>query len=321
LSLINPNLIGHWKLDEGAGIVAYDSASDNDGNLMGDPNWVTGKIGSYALSFDGDGDYINVGNDLSLKPPLPVTLAAWIKLSMVNKDQHIINLDKLPSVHTGIWFAVRDTNELVATYGDGGGGNPSDRRTKNGTTALDVDTWYHVAAVIKGPTDMDIYINGVDDGGTYSGSGGSLYYTANNDSFIGSYGGFSHFFDGIIDDVRVYDRALFPEEVKELYYEGLSYSERAIIELKDAINEKTAALVNISEALTYEYTAFGFLEESLLEKDYGGLSKQDIAGARRAIRSEIRKQQHCLDTLADSIDALEETLITLGWQPDPNQAP
>lgn len=69
---------------------------------------------------------------------------------------------------------------------------------------------------------MDLYVNGFDDGGTYSGTGGSLYYTANNDSFIGTLVGSLYLFDGIIDDVRVYDRALTAEEVWQLYQDGLN---------------------------------------------------------------------------------------------------
>ena len=52
LSLIPPEATSHWKFDEGSGTTAADSVGDNDGNII-DADWVTGKIGSWALDFDG----------------------------------------------------------------------------------------------------------------------------------------------------------------------------------------------------------------------------------------------------------------------------
>jgi len=59
------------------------------------------------------------------------------------------------------------------------------------------------------------YINGVDDEGTYSGSGGTLAYS-NGNSYIASINPNEFFFDGLIDDVRIYNHALSPAEIQEL---------------------------------------------------------------------------------------------------------
>ncbi|MHC4423727.1 MAG: hypothetical protein ACYSWR_03540, partial [Planctomycetota bacterium] len=72
-------LISLWEFEEGDGTIAHDSVGNNDGTIYG-ASWTTGVIGG-ALRFDGVDDYVNVGNDNSLKPPLPVTLSAWINLS------------------------------------------------------------------------------------------------------------------------------------------------------------------------------------------------------------------------------------------------
>jgi len=64
---------------------------------------------------------------------------------------------------------------------------------------------------------MDLYVNGVDDGGSYSGTGGSLSYSTGS-SFIGGRGGSTMLFDGAIDDVRVYNRALSGEEIQGLMH-------------------------------------------------------------------------------------------------------
>ncbi|MDD5064685.1 MAG: hypothetical protein PHQ35_08025 [Phycisphaerae bacterium] len=211
--------ISIWKFDEGSGTIAHDSSGDNDGTLVNGPTWTTGHINS-ALSFDGVDDYVDLGNDSSLKPPLPVTISAWIKLDTLEVQNGILALDaSFPTLY-GIFFYVGQNNQLYIHYGDGGDGS-SHRRSKVGTTALLADRWYHVAAVVRGPTDMDLYIDAVNDGGAYSGSGSDLAYSTGN-SLIGAINFYyANWFHGIIDNVRVYDRALTAEEIEQLYEEGL----------------------------------------------------------------------------------------------------
>jgi hypothetical protein len=67
---------------------------------------------------------------------------------------------------------------------------------------------------------MDLYINGSDDGGDYSGTGGGLRYS-NGNSWIGGSRFESTYFNGAMDDVRIYDRALSAGEIWRLYEEGL----------------------------------------------------------------------------------------------------
>jgi len=210
--------VSHWKFDEGQGSVAYDSVGENHGAIY-DANWTTGILDG-ALNFDGDGDYVDVGNDDSLEPPLPTTLSAWIRLSGLANSQCIVALDEQAYEYYGIWFSTGAAYSLTVSYGDGGGGGSDHRRTKTGTTALNTDTWYHVAAVARGPADASLYINGLDDEGTYSGTGASLAYSS-GDSFIGSNDGTRNFLNGKIDDVRIYDRALSAEEIRQLYLDGL----------------------------------------------------------------------------------------------------
>jgi hypothetical protein len=214
-------VVSHWKLDEGSGTTAYDSSGGNDGTLVNGPVWTTGQIGG-ALNFDGMNDYINLGNSSSLKLPLPVTISAWIRLNTTGLVQKIMCIDSQSTVtYYGIWFFVQSNNKLMINYGDGRGGDgPAYRRSKVGTTALASGSWYHVVAVLQGPTDMTLYINGVDDGGTYSGSGTSLAYSAAT-SLIGCGNSSDGYLNGIIDDVRFYDRALSDEEIEQLYEGGL----------------------------------------------------------------------------------------------------
>jgi len=75
---IDPNLLSWWEFDEGSGTIAYDSAGGNDGTLAGDPQWVAGQIGSYALDFDGVGDYVDLDSHISNIEGLNEgTVAGW----------------------------------------------------------------------------------------------------------------------------------------------------------------------------------------------------------------------------------------------------
>ncbi len=211
------DLIAWWKLDEGAGLTAYDSAGNNDGTLINGPVWTLSGIDG-ALDFDGVDDHVDLGNDNSLKPPLPVTISGWIKLSAINVNQMmIVGIDDRTDYYYGIWFYVTDYDKLAIGYGDGGVKDSGHRRSKVGTTELSPNIWYHVSAVIKGPVDIDIYIDGLDDGGIYSGSGGGLVYSNGNSLIADGDQSYDLHFNGSMDDVRIYDRALSPNDVAELY--------------------------------------------------------------------------------------------------------
>ena len=83
------------------------------------------------------------------------------------------------------------------------------------------ETWYHVTAVVKSHTDIQLYVNGANDGGTNYGTGGDIAYYATGHATIGARnGGTSDFFDGKIDDVRVYNKALSEKEINQLYRGG-----------------------------------------------------------------------------------------------------
>jgi hypothetical protein len=75
-------LIGHWMLDEVAGITAYDSAGTNDGTLVNGPVWTSGIIGG-ALDFDGLDDYVDVGDpidgSLDFEAGDSFSISAWVK--------------------------------------------------------------------------------------------------------------------------------------------------------------------------------------------------------------------------------------------------
>lgn len=122
---------------------------------------------------------------------------------------------------------------------------------------------------------------------------------------------------GSIDEVMIFNRCLSGEEVEQLYWEGFSWSMLAIGQIEDAIAEKVEALENIDDALEKEWGAYDALEELLASGDYGDLSKRDISAAQRKIDSSIRRQERSQRVVLGSIDELEDALLSLGWEPEP----
>jgi len=103
------------------------------------------------------------------------------------------------------------------SYGDGGTDYAGARRSGWTGDQLSLNQWNHVVAIIRGATDMFIYINGVDKLAAYGGTGGTMVHSA-QPAVLGK--AHSGYFSGNLDDVRIYDRALTEEEIQELYHEG-----------------------------------------------------------------------------------------------------
>jgi len=212
-------LISCWKLDETSGSTASDCVGGNHGTVYG-ATWTTGQIYG-ALDFDGFNDYVDLGNTTNLKPPLPVSISAWIKLNDLGYHQGILRLDEeYETTRYGVSFQSSFDNKLVISYADGGWPSPPHRRTKKGDTIFTTDTWYHVVGVVRGPTDMDLYVDGIDDGGTYTGTGGDLAYSGTGHSYIARNP--ADYINGKIDDVRLYDRSLSVGQVEQIYADGLA---------------------------------------------------------------------------------------------------
>ena len=217
----DPNLVGFWELDDGSGSTAADSSVNGyTGTLMGEPNWVSGKVGG-ALEFNGGSDYVVVNGCYGVLGNGPATSTAWFKA---------------PASEAGTWF--RDivtwgTNvdsdvgrwELTLNYGRlflgmAGGFVKVDR-------VIADDQWHHVAAVLPDKVnatmgDIKLYIDG-DLQSVYANNPTKVVNIhgpddANgifNDVYIGWYaeGKSSAYWLGLIDEVRIYDRALTDAEI------------------------------------------------------------------------------------------------------------
>lgn len=231
-----PGPIAHWKMDENTGTNTYDSSGNNrTGSLVNGALWGPAKYGSGA-SLDGDNDAVYFDNSIPLASyKLPMTIEGWIYTGQQTESSPgIISLDKWPYGYAGLSLQIGAKSgsayQLYVHYGDGSYVYPStpgtaQRNSKNTGYVLHENTWQHITAVINGYNNINIYINGVEVSGTYSGTAATMGWcsTMCDDtlSVLGMnwHSGSSNF-KGMLDDFRVYNYARTPSQIIEDMYAG-----------------------------------------------------------------------------------------------------
>ena len=209
---LEDGLVSHWMLDDGEGVVATDRVGGNDGILQGDAAWVSAGYVGGAVSLDGDGDYIDCGNDDSFNITDAVTLAAWI----------LADPDFAYPDWSGIIMRGGSPYDTFAIYYNGPNRQIGFKLTETsaewhsvGAPGLFDNDWHHVAGTYDGQTKI-IYLDAQvlltqTVSGRIQTSEGRLLLGAGRDLNPPT-----HHLVGMIDDARLYDRALTADEVKLL---------------------------------------------------------------------------------------------------------
>jgi predicted ribosomally synthesized peptide with SipW-like signal peptide len=187
-----------------------DDASGNgyDGAITGDVSFASGQVGQ-AASFDGDGDYL-------LADPGPTvsdsfTVSVWLRGDGFDHTSYPLAVSK--------WQRAQNRDYLVGYHGPEGrlyaqfNREPDGNKTTLFGPSPSTDSWYHCVLTYDGSTNVGtFYVDGTEvDSAT-----GAFNNTASNFA-IGSKDGGGNPWDGLIDDVRVYSRALSAAEVQDLY--------------------------------------------------------------------------------------------------------
>jgi N-acetylneuraminic acid mutarotase len=192
----DPTLIAHWRLDETEGVVAFDSAGTSDGVVVGNPTWqpAGGKLGG-ALELDGVDDCVTVEY---VRDPSegPFSVFAWVKGG--GPEQVILSQNEGAD-----WLMVAPDGALkTALKGSG----RLDKSLASTVVIID-DTWHRIGLVWDGSNRI-LYVDDVEvardtQSGLASSTGG-LYIGTGATLAPGS------FWNGLIDDVRIYNRAVKP---------------------------------------------------------------------------------------------------------------
>jgi hypothetical protein len=197
-------LVAYWKFDEGSGATAFDSSGNGlDGTLQGDPQWAAGKIGG-ALDFDSDGDYVDCGNSELFDIVDELTVSAWIYMRSVPGDWRAI-IAKGDSA----WRLSTNGSTQGMHFSFTGGGRNYLRA--DSVTEIPFNEWHHVCGVYDVQNGARIYIDGVEEA-VNPDTGGVDVDTFN--VFIGENSeATGRYWDGLIDDVQVYNHALTEAEI------------------------------------------------------------------------------------------------------------
>lgn len=208
---LDSGLAGYWPLDNGSGTSATDASTNgNTGTLTNGPTWTTGQIGS-AVDFDGTDDSVNIGTDSSLVFTTVETVSAWVYMDALPGSGTTGTIFyKYSSGDSNYYYSLgifNNAGPIKVRFSTGGGGAATDS-----TSSVSAGQWYHIVATFNRPT-VSIYINGIlDKTGT---DNVASFASGSGTARIG--GITSNYFNGKIDDVRVYNRALSADEVAQLY--------------------------------------------------------------------------------------------------------
>ena len=207
-------LVAYWNFDE-TGTTANDLSGFSNDGLMYSSSTVTdlhtssGCVLGKCASFDGDDDYVDCGDGASLNITTnAITIAAWVNI----QDSSAV---------TTVYGTHYNKNDYTAPYNlyifdavprfTMGNGTAWFNATSSQT--LNVNTWYYLVGTIDDMNNMSIYVNGEKKGeDTFSGTRQTMDKVT-----IGQSGNSDRYLNGLIDEVRIYNRALSPSEIQALY--------------------------------------------------------------------------------------------------------
>lgn len=206
--------IGVWDFNEGSGVLAGDASNNgNDGTITGagyTTDTPTGK--GYALEFNGSTDHVNCGNDPSVNITYPITISSWIYPKGFSSFNTIVGKRNNSSA-TNYVLRINSNTALSYYFADGSW------RIYTKSYTFNQNTWYHVVVTVDSNGNISFYVNGNNIG-----SSSTTYtpVTTSNPLGIGSYRGdlAAEAFNGIIDDVRIYEGTIISAQIRKLYVEG-----------------------------------------------------------------------------------------------------
>ena len=198
-----PGLLAAYSFDEGTGTTVLDRTENlNTGTVQGTVAWTTAGKNGGALVFNGTNTRVQIPASPTLNPTGAVTMEAWV----------------YPTVAQAGWRAIiqKEVDAWLLHASSGGTLMPAAGGTYGGagavtfaSTSIPVNAWTHLAQTYDGAT-IRLYVNGVVASSLPK--TGALE-TNTSPLSIGGTNAYGEFFQGFIDDVRVYDRALTPSEI------------------------------------------------------------------------------------------------------------
>jgi len=210
---LDSGLVGLWSFNgpDISGTTAYDrSGSGNDGTITGATKTI-GKVGQ-ALSFNGSSNYIYKATFTNV-PNSNLTICTWLKTPSVSSS-YLFTINRSPSNYDKeLIYSILGGKLLFYDFDGSYGFNT----TPTSNTSVADNKWHHTCFTKNGINGV-YYLDGSADG-TATAAGDRTY--GSNDLVIGySYRDNNLYFNGSLDDLRIYNRTLSAAEIKQLYNLG-----------------------------------------------------------------------------------------------------
>ena len=202
----SPSLVAAYSFDAGAGsILADDSGSGNPGTISG-ATWTSSGRNGGALSFDGVSDLVTIADDGSLDLTTGMTLEAWVRPTAAGAWRTVVTKEQIGNLVYGL-FSSSDSGQPSGIISIG---SSPIQDIVRGPSAIALSTWTHLSTTYDGAV-LRLYVNGnqvasTNVTGSYPNSAGPLQ--------IGGNRMWPEWFQGQIDDLRVYNRALSTAELQ-----------------------------------------------------------------------------------------------------------
>ncbi|MFA5211145.1 MAG: LamG-like jellyroll fold domain-containing protein [Patescibacteria group bacterium] len=212
---MNDNLIAYWSMDEGNGTTVYDQSGNGMNGVFGTggsaPTWTSGKSGS-AVSFDGS-DFVNFGAS-NYFCTANFSVEFWMKAGTQANDYPTLIEKFGPDYGLAGWaIGLKEKTAKTITYtvGDNSGGWGVGYYSLIKGVVTD-NNWHHMVGTYDGRY-MSLYIDGVL-AGSYT---WSKYTCASSNLYFG-YSAYSsaRAYKGVLDEVKIYNKAIKAEDVKKL---------------------------------------------------------------------------------------------------------
>jgi len=242
INLSNPNLVGYWALDNNYN----DALGRNNGTCSGTscPNNATG-LSSGAYTFDGTNDFINLTNDVATLNAL--TISTWYKRApvafFIGEGDSIIDMEYGNASDRVILLFINNgtANSIRLRLGYKDAIATSDSAELS-NIIMDYK-WHHILVTKETNGNATYYVDSISKGIKNCSSGDVS--VGNLNSIIGARGDVStHFINGSIDEVLIYNTSLTPAEITQIYKSGLSQHANTNITLQT----RTANNYNISDS-------------------------------------------------------------------------
>ena len=201
-----PGLVAAYGFDEGSGTTVADRSGNGNNGTLANATWTSGGKYGSALSFNGSNAWVTVPNSSSLNLSTGLTAEAWVNPSALGGAYRTVVFREQPGNEVYSLYANQSSPQ--APVGEVYAGGYKDAV---GSGALALGSWTHLAMTYDG-TSVRLYVNGTLT--TTTAAPGSLA-SSSGVLRIGGNNIWGEYFSGLIDEVRLYNRALSAAEIQQ----------------------------------------------------------------------------------------------------------